>query len=127
MVEFPAVFGPEGAGIVRSIGSKVKNKSLKVGDAVLLSFNTCGTCEPCTGGHPAFCHRHAAVNHNAVRPADRSTTARTKDGQSVRSQYFGHSSFAKMSAVNERCMVKSNHPEQMGIYAPIGCGFQTGA
>ena len=127
MVEFPAVFGHEGAGYVRGIGAKVKNKSLKTGDAVLLSFNTCGTCKPCTTGHPAFCHTHAAVNHNAVRLTDRSTPARTKDGQTVRSQYFGHSSFAKHSVVNEKCVVKCNHPEQMDIYAPIGCGFQTGA
>jgi Zn-dependent alcohol dehydrogenase len=127
MVEFPAVFGHEGAGFVRGIGSKVGNKSLSVGDAVLLSFNTCGTCRPCSNGHPAFCHTHAAVNHNAVRLTDRSTPARAKDGQSVRSQYFGHSSFAKMSVVNEKCVVKCDYPDQMGIYAPIGCGFQTGA
>lgn len=127
MVEFPAVFGHEGAGFVRGIGSKVKNKSLKLGDAVLLSFNTCGMCKPCTNGHPAFCHTHAAVNHNAVRLTDRSTPARTKDGTSVRSQYFGHSSFAKMSVVNEKCVVRCDYPDQMAIYAPIGCGFQTGA
>ncbi|KAH6629378.1 chaperonin 10-like protein [Boeremia exigua] len=127
MVEFPAVFGHEGAGFVRGIGSKVKNKSLRVGDAVLLSFNTCGTCKPCSNGHPAFCHTHAAVNHNAVRLTDRSTPARTKDGQSVRSQYFGHSSFSKMSIVNEKCVVACDYPDQMNIYAPIGCGFQTGA
>lgn len=127
MVEFPAIFGHEGAGFVRGIGSKIKNKSLRVGDAVLLSFNTCGTCKPCTSGHPAFCHTHAAVNHNAVRLTDRTTPARTMDGQSVRSQYFGHSSFSKMSVVNEKCVVKCDYPDQMEIYAPIGCGFQTGA
>ncbi|KAJ4321618.1 hypothetical protein N0V94_002817 [Neodidymelliopsis sp. IMI 364377] len=127
MVEFPAIFGHEGAGFVRGIGSQVKNKSLQVGDAVLLSFNTCGTCKPCTGGHPALCHTHAAVNHNAVRLTDRSTPARTKEGHSVRSQYFGHSSFSRHSIVNEKCVVRCAYPEQMGIYAPIGCGFQTGA
>ncbi|KAJ4984195.1 AreB protein [Stagonosporopsis vannaccii] len=110
MVEFPAIFGHEGAGFVRRIGSKVKNKSLRVGDPVLLSFNTCGT-----------------FNHNAVRLTDRSTPARMKDGKSVRSQYFGHSSFSKMSVVNEKCVVKCNYSDQMEIYAPIGCGFQTGA
>jgi Zn-dependent alcohol dehydrogenase len=127
MVDFPAIFGHEGAGFVRGVGSKVKNKSLRVGDAVLLSFNTCGTCKPCTNGHPAFCHTHAAVNHNAVRLSDRSTPARTKDGRSVRSQYFGHSSFARHSIVNEKCVVKCEYPDHMDIYAPIGCGFQTGA
>jgi Zn-dependent alcohol dehydrogenase len=127
MVDFPAIFGHEGAGIIRAIGKDVKNKSLRVGDAALLSFNTCGHCKPCKTNHPAFCHNHPAVNHNAVRLSDRSTPARRPDGQSVRSQYFGQSSFAKMSVVNEKCVVPCSHPEQLEMYAPIGCGFQTGA
>lgn len=45
----------------------------------------------------------------------------------MRSQYFGHSSFAKHSVVKERCVVKCNYPESMGVYAAMGCGFQTGA
>ncbi|KAH7010250.1 chaperonin 10-like protein [Ilyonectria destructans] len=127
MVEFPAIFGHEGAGIVRAIGNKVKNGDLKVGDAVTLSFNTCGECKPCTTGHPAFCYTHPQVNHNAVRLSDRSTPARLKTGLSVRSQYFGQSSFAKMSVVNEKCVVKCSNPDAMHLYAPLGCGFQTGA
>jgi Zn-dependent alcohol dehydrogenase len=67
------------------------------------------------------------VNHNAVRLSDRSTPERLQDGTSVRSQYFGHSSFAKMSVVNEKCVVKCEFPDDLAIYAPIGCGFQTGA
>lgn len=127
MVEFPAIFGHEGAGYIRAIGKDVKNKDFKVGDAALLSFNTCGTCKPCSTGHPAFCLTHPQVNHNAVRISDRSTPARLEDGRAVRSQYFGQSSFSKMSVVNEKCVVKCPHPEKMDIYAPIGCGFQTGA
>lgn len=128
LCDFPAIFGHEGAGIIKAIGKDVKDKDLKVGDPALLSFNTCGTCKACTGGHPAYCHTHALVNHNAVRLSDRSTPARLKDGnQSVRSQYFGQSSFSKMSVVNEKCVVKCPHPENMAIYAPIGCGIQTGA
>ncbi|KAF2635188.1 NAD(P)-binding protein [Massarina eburnea CBS 473.64] len=129
MVDFPAIFGHEGAGYIRALGSSVTNKSLKIGDPVLLSFNTCGTCKPCKTSHPAFCTTHAAVNHNAVRISDRSTPARLPDGTSVRSQYFGHSSFAKMSVVNEKCVVKcaGMSEDMMAMYAPIGCGFQTGA
>lgn len=127
MVDFPAIFGHEGAGYIKAIGSGVKDKSLKVGDAVLLSFNVCGECKQCKDGHPAFCHIHPEVNHNAVRLEDRSTPARLKDGKSVRSQYFGHSSFAKHSVVKERCVVKCEYPDQMAYYAAMGCGFQTGA
>ena len=70
---------------MKAIGKDVKNKDLKIGDPVLLSFNTCGTCTACTDGHPAFCHTHALVNHNAVRVSDRGTPARRPNGQSVRS------------------------------------------
>lgn len=67
MVAFPALFRYEGAGRIVSIGSKVKNTDLKVRDAVLLPFNTCGHCKPCTTGHPAYCHTHPQVNHNVIR------------------------------------------------------------
>jgi Zn-dependent alcohol dehydrogenase len=127
MVEFPAIFGHEGAGYIVSIGENVKNKDLAVGDAVLLSFNTCGHCKPCTTGHPAYCFTHPQVNHNAVRVGDRSTPGKLEDGRAVRSQYFGQSSFSKMSIVNEKCVAKCPYPENLDIYAPIGCGFQTGA
>ena len=127
MVEFPAIFGHEGAGHIVSIGENVKNKELKVGDAVLLSFNTCGHCKPCTTGHPAYCYTHPQVNHNAVRIGDRSTPGKLENGCAVRSQYFGQSSFSKASVVNEKCVVKCPYPAHLDIYAPIGCGFQTGA
>lgn len=47
LIVFPAILGHEGAGIVREIGSEVKDRSIQVGDHVLLSFNTCGTCRQC--------------------------------------------------------------------------------
>ncbi|KAH9900279.1 GroES-like protein [Xylariomycetidae sp. FL2044] len=131
MVEFPAIFGHEGAGIIRAIGSDVRDKTLKIGDAVLLSFNTCGACRACRTKHPGLCHPHAAVNFNGVRLSDRSTPARLRggdgDGTAVRGQYFGQSSFSRMSVVSEKCVVRCAHPEQMHVYAPMGCGFQTGA
>ncbi|KAF2499009.1 AreB protein [Lophium mytilinum] len=127
MVEFPAIFGHEGAGFVRSIGKDIGTDRFQVGDAVLLSFNHCGHCKPCASGHPASCLTFPEINHNAVRVSDRSTPARTKSGQPVRSQYFGQSSFSKLSVVNARCVVKCPFPDMMHIYAPIGCGFQTGA
>ncbi|CAK7231252.1 hypothetical protein SBRCBS47491_007868 [Sporothrix bragantina] len=138
LVEFPAVFGHEGAGIVRAVGSAVKDKSLSPGDAVLLSFTTCGDCKACKDGQLACCHRHPQVNHGAVRP-DGSTPASLKASPSttVRSQYFGQSSFSKTSVVQEKSVVKlcsaadfadsKFKPADLAAYAPMGCGFQTGA
>lgn len=126
LVEFPAIFGHEGAGVIRTIGSKVKDTTLTVGDNVLLSFNVCGECKQCVLGHPSYCHDHPCINHCAIR-RDGSTPGKLSDGRSVRSQCFGHSSFAKMSVVSEKCVVKCLYPESMAVYAPLGCGFQTGA
>lgn len=112
--------------MVKALGSGVKMGNLQVGDSVLLSFNVCGNCRQCTSGYPAYCHNHPAINHNAVRK-DGSTPGRLMDGRSVRSQYFGQSSFAKMSVVSEKCVVRCPYPEDLSIYAPLGCGFQTGA
>ncbi|KAF9878252.1 hypothetical protein CkaCkLH20_04290 [Colletotrichum karsti] len=127
MVEFPAIFGHEGAGVIRAIGEKVKDKNLSVGDSVVLSYSTCNTCPACNRGQRYFCHSHASVNHNAVRLSDRTTPARLEDGTPVRAQYFGHSSFAKHSVVHEDTIVKCNYPESLKKFAPLGCGFQTGA
>ncbi|KAL1889136.1 hypothetical protein Sste5346_009083 [Sporothrix stenoceras] len=137
MVQFPAIFGHEGAGIVKAVGPNVKDKSLRVGDAVLLSFTTCGDCKACVGGQPACCHNHPQVNHGAVRP-DGSTPASLKSdpATTVRSQYFGQSSFSKLSVVQEKSVVRLCSAAELGktvsekdlaIYSPMGCGFQTGA
>jgi Zn-dependent alcohol dehydrogenase len=135
MVDFPAIFGHEGAGYVRALGRNSQSEGkLRVGDPVLLSFNVCGECKQCRGGHPAYCHIHPQVNHNAVRLEDRSTPARLAEPDAagkpvtVRSQYFGHSSFAKMSVVHRRSVVGLAPPAQLlPHYSALGCGFQTGS
>lgn len=43
----PRIVGHKGSEYVRAIGNGVK-KDVKVGDPVLLSFDHCGSCEPCT-------------------------------------------------------------------------------
>ncbi|KAK7423658.1 hypothetical protein QQX98_000848 [Neonectria punicea] len=106
-VEYPAIFGHEGAGIIRALGSDVKDKYLRVGDHVLLSFNVCGQCKQCLADNPSCCHIHSPVN--------------------LARQCFGQSSFARMSVVAERSVVKCPYPESLAYFAPLGCGFQTGA
>ncbi|KAF4946368.1 hypothetical protein FSARC_14212 [Fusarium sarcochroum] len=126
-VEYPAIFGHEGAGIIRALGSDIKDRSLRVGDHVLLSFTVCGKCKQCVNGKPSFCHIHSPVNVGSVRPSDGSTPARLEDGRTVRSQFFGQSSFSRMSVVAEKSVVKCPYPQSLSYYAPLGCGFQTGA
>lgn len=75
-----------------------------------------------------------------MRVSDESTPARLEDGRSVQAQFFGQSSFGKWSVVAGKSVVKlpSAAEGEMGndgdvfggmgaIYAPLGCGIQTGA
>lgn len=125
---FPVVLGHEGAGIIRAIGDDVADKSLQVGDQVLLSYTICKTCDPCLENRPTFCVVHQRANFAAVRLDDQSSPARLKSGNtSVRSQFFGHSSFSRLSVVQDYSVVKCPVPEMLPCYAPLGCGFQTGA
>jgi Zn-dependent alcohol dehydrogenase len=118
---YPAIFGHEGAGVVREIGSNVRDKTINVGDAVLLSFTVCGNCERCKEGHPAECWNFIECNFSARRYSDKTAAARTLDGRPVGANFFGHSSFAKLSVVHDRCVVKYPYDdiENIGLYAGV--------
>ncbi|KAH6637167.1 chaperonin 10-like protein [Chaetomium tenue] len=127
LTEFPAIAGHEGAGVIRAIGSSVKDKSLQVGDSVLLSFAACAGCFHCQEDQFSRCTQFVPLNLTGITRPDGSTPAKLSDGRPVRSQFFGQSSFSRFSAVHENCLVKCPHPQDMGIYSPMGCGYQTGA
>lgn len=123
----PAIFGHEGAGIVRAIGANVHDKSMQVGDPVLLSAYFCRTCKRCTTGHPSTC-QNGMLNLMGTRSDGSTTSTRKSDGKPLKSPFFGQSSFSRMSLVQESCVVKfPGKADDMGIYAACGCGFQTGA
>jgi Zn-dependent alcohol dehydrogenase len=67
------------------------------------------------------------TNLSGIRRADGTSPAKLLDGRPVRSQFFGQSSFARFSAVHEKCVVKCSSPADLAIYSPMGCGYQTGA
>jgi Zn-dependent alcohol dehydrogenase len=124
---YPAVFGHEGAGWVRHVGANVKDKSVKVGDFVLLSMNFCRKCKFCKRGHPADCIEGTRLHLFGVR--DDGTTAAKLSGtdKDVRAHFFGQSSFSRFSYVHETCVVKHPYPaEEAAKFAAMGCGYQTG-
>jgi Zn-dependent alcohol dehydrogenase len=53
-----------------------------------------------------------------------------KDGTQVWSQFFGQSSFAQYSTVNKSTVVNAksliHDLSELKLFAPLGCGFQTG-
>jgi aryl-alcohol dehydrogenase len=119
----PAVLGHEGAGIVESVGSAVTG--VDVGDRVVLSYRSCGTCAQCVGGRRPYCAQFAALNTRGRRP-DGSASIRI--GQTdAWSSFFGQSSFASHALATPGNLVVVPPDTDPVIAAPMGCGFLTGA
>lgn len=97
----------------------------KAGDPVILSFASCRTCRSCKTGHPAYCRDIVGENFKSV------------DGifsvgeTSVGGSFFGQSSFSNLTIVKESCVVNVSgllvrDESELGLFAPLACGFQTG-
>ncbi|MBI5487385.1 MAG: NAD(P)-dependent alcohol dehydrogenase [Deltaproteobacteria bacterium] len=115
----PFVLGHEGVGVVENVGSDVT--TVAPGDRVILSFPSCGRCNHCLGGHPAYCDDNLRLSFGGAR----------LDGSNayhgVHGHFFGQSSFATYSIANERNTVKVADDVPLELLGPLGCGLQTGA
>ncbi len=123
-VPMPIVLGHEGSGIVESVGSAVT--TVKPGDHVVLSFNSCSSCPSCDDTQPAYCYNFLANNFSGVRPGDGST-ALSQDGLQIAGNFFGQSSFGTYAVAHERNAVVIDKDLPLEIMGPLGCGIQTGA
>lgn len=124
----PGVLGHEGAGRVRETGSAVTR--VRPGDAVLMTFTSCRRCQACRSGHPAYCEHHLQWNLLGGRRPDGSSTVRREPGGALNAHFFGQSSFARQAIVDEASLVRlpiETSDEELALYAPLGCGLQTGA
>jgi aryl-alcohol dehydrogenase len=120
---FPNVFGHEGAGVVESVGEDVTG--IEVGDHVVLSFRSCGSCTNCGAGLVGYCEQSLMINYMGMR-LDGSTTY-SRDGAPVFGSFFGQSSLsAHAIAYADNCVVVDKSVDLTKV-APYGCGFQTGA
>ncbi|CAO2651388.1 Nn.00g039580.m01.CDS01 [Neocucurbitaria sp. VM-36] len=123
---YPKVLGHEGAGIVEQVGSKITH--VKQGDKVLLSFDYCNKneCHACVDETPGYCGEFHARNIFNVPDVYQVDGEKTAGGL-----FFGQSSFSNLavvrgtSAVNVEGLVKDE--EELKLFAPMGCGYQTGA
>ena len=120
----PIVLGHEGAGIVEKVGDSVTE--FAVGDHVAVSFASCGHCENCLDGREAYCLKFMLLNIAGVRE-DGSGTMTAKDGGEMHGAFFGQSSFASHSIVDQRNAVKISDSIPLELVGPLGCGIQTGA
>ncbi len=117
----PVVLGHEGAGVVERVGKSVK--SVKRGDHVVLSYQSCGHCRQCRSGHPAHCKSLYEANFGFQRLDGSNALQRS----GVRGHFFGQSSFASHALATERNLVKVSKDLNLELLAPLGCGLQTGA
>ncbi|KAJ4350865.1 hypothetical protein N0V95_004364 [Ascochyta clinopodiicola] len=123
---YPKILGHEGAGIVERIGSKISH--VKKGDKVLLSFDYCGKeqCRACEDETPGYCSEFHVKNLFNVPDV-----YQVDNGKSAGGLFFGQSSFSSIalvkgtSVVNVEQLVKDE--EELKLFAPMGCGYQTGA
>ena len=122
-VPHPIVAGHEGAGVVEQVGAGVSD--VAEGDHVLLSYSACRRCATCLTGRPAYCDESVARNFGGAR-ADGSVALSSPEGP-VHSHFFGQSSFASHAVVPAANAVVVAPDAPLELYAPLGCGVQTGA
>lgn len=122
----PAVLGHEGVGVVDAVGEAVTR--VAPGDAVVLTFGSCGVCANCLSGRPAYCSATRRLNLSPCR-ADGSCSHHAM-GRPLAAGFFGQSSFATHALVRERNAVVvpgGESDDELAALAPLGCGVQTGA
>jgi aryl-alcohol dehydrogenase len=122
-VPLPAVLGHEGSGVIERVGPGVDR--LAVGDHVVLSFDHCGECAQCTGGHPAYCELFGPMNYFGER-MDGTVTLRQNDAE-VHGSWFGQSSFGTYGIASQHNAVKVADELPLELLGPLGCGLMTGA
>ena len=122
MLELPAVLGHEGSGIVEAVGANVTK--VNVGDRVALSFRSCGACDRCQSGDPAYCRSMPLLNFVGKR--DDGSKSISSDAGPVSGNFFGQSSFANFALTYERNVVKVPDSVPLELMGPLGCGIQTG-
>jgi len=121
--EFPSVFGHEGAGIIEEVGSDVQG--FEIGDQVILTYNSCGTCINCKQGKPYSCDKWRQLNRIGTR-LDGSHLFYKEDGTPVKN-LFMQSSFSTYSIVNKNSLVKVSKDIDIRFLGPLGCGILTGS
>jgi aryl-alcohol dehydrogenase len=121
-VPLPKVLGHEGAGVIERVGPNVIG--LAEGDAVLMSFGSCGGCAECQRGSPGYCNDFGNINMFGIRQGGSALRYR---GAELRGHFFAQSAFATHAIATTRNVVKIAAELPLATLAPLGCGIQTGA
>ena len=119
----PIALGHEAAGVVKAVGSGVKD--LSPGDHVIAVFvPSCGHCAPCAEGRPALCEP-AAVANNAGTLIDGGHRLHRSDGTPVH-HHLGVSAFAEHAVVSRNSLIRIDPDLPFHHAALFGCAVLTG-
>ncbi len=119
---FPAIFGHEGAGIVREVGSSVT--SLKPGDHVIPLYTPeCRTCKTCLSQRSNLCTAIRGTQGQGVMPDG--TSRFSINGEKIH-HYMGCSTFANFTVLPEIALAKIREDAPFDKVCYIGCGVTTG-
>jgi aryl-alcohol dehydrogenase len=121
---FPLVAGHEGAGVIAAVGEATQG--FAIGERVLMSFSSCGSCRGCLAGRPARCSSFRELNSGFGGPGSGGRLTRP-NGEKVSAGFFGQSSFADYALTSVRNLVRVPDDVPLHLAAPFGCGIQTGA
>jgi aryl-alcohol dehydrogenase len=117
----PMVFGHEGGGVVEAVGPSA---TVAVGQRVVLTFNSCGSCAQCAAGRPAYCEQSTTLNMRGDRGDG--SGALSAAGSPIIGSFFGQSSFATYAVARQRNTIPIGDRIDVALAAPLGCSVQTG-
>lgn len=120
----PIITGHESSGVVEAVGADVAG--VAVGDHVVVSFDSCGTCDLCRRGKPSYCESFITRNLTG-RDVNWATRVHDAAGAEVASRWFGQSSFATYCLATHRNVVVVDPEVPLELVGPLGCGILTGA
>eukprot|EP00929_Paragymnodinium_shiwhaense_P055899 TRINITY_DN27983_c0_g1_i2.p1 TRINITY_DN27983_c0_g1~~TRINITY_DN27983_c0_g1_i2.p1 ORF type:complete len:276 (+),score=59.87 TRINITY_DN27983_c0_g1_i2:197-1024(+) len=119
----PLVTGHEGAGVVEAVGSAVSD--VKIGDHVIVSYDSCGDCKMCGRQRQSYCSQF--MPRNLFGNFGKVPGAEDAEGQPVSARWFGQSSFAEHIVTPARSAVVVDKALPLHKLGPLGCGMLTGA
>ena len=119
---FPAIFGHEGAGIVREVGAGVT--SVAPGDHVVLLYTPeCRACKSCLSRKTNLCTAIRATQGKGLMPDG---TSRFSSNGKLIHHYMGCSTFSNFTVLPEIAVAKVRSDAPFDTICYIGCGVTTG-
>jgi len=119
---FPAIFGHEGAGIVREVGAGVT--SVVPGDHVVLLYTPeCRQCKSCLSRKTNLCTAIRATQGKGLMPDG---TSRFSSKGKLIHHYMGCSTFSNYTVLPEIAVAKVRKDAPFDSICYVGCGVTTG-